>query len=310
MPARPIDSDHLSDISGVKQIRIVVNKMDSTSPPHSQDRYNAIKRDLLEFVQKTGYSGSVPIIPVSAYDGDNLAARSENMPWYDGATLLQSLDEAKVPRRHPGKPLRLPLQDVITIKDVGTVAMGQVKSGILTTGMQCRFAPGNLTGEVQSIKMDGLLVDEASPGDNVGFLITGVDMKHLHRGWVASDANREPARAVKSFIAQLIVLEHPGEISVGYTPVVDVHTAHVACILTKIFQKLDRKTGRKLEDNPFSVKKHDACLVEMSPAQPLSLENFKEFPHLGRFTVRDMRQTVAIGVVKSVEYQPLQAPVT
>ena len=95
-------------------------------------------------------------------------------------------------------------------------------------------------------------------------------------------------------------MNHPGEISEGYCPVVDCHTAHVACRFTSIKQKLDRRTGKVLEENPSFVKEGDACIVEMEPTRPLCIETFTDFPPLGRFAVRDMRQTVAVGVVKSV----------
>ena len=90
------------------------------------------------------------------------------------------------------------------------------------------------------------------------------------------------------------------EIREGFTPIIDCHTAHVACVFSDIKQKIDRKTGEVLELDPEGVSEGDACIVEMEPTKPLSLESFHEFPPLGRFSVRDMRHTVAVGVVKSI----------
>ena len=100
---------------------------------------------------------------------------------------------------------------------------------------------------------------------------------------------------------QVIVMNHPGQISNGYAPVLDCHTAHVACKFKEITQKMDRRSGKVMEENPKFVKTGDACMVNMQPSKPMCVESFQEYPPLGRFAVRDMRQTVAVGVIKSVE---------
>merc|ERR1711971_356212 len=83
------------------------------------------------------------------------------------------------------------------------------------------------------------------------------------------------------------------------SPVLDCHTAHVACKFSNIKEKMDRRTGKVLEESPKFVKTGDACIVDLVPTKPLCVETFTEFPPLGRFAVRDMRQTVAVGVIKS-----------
>ena len=144
------------------------------------------------------------------------------------------------------------------------------------------------------------MMSEAGPGSNIGFNVEGIEASDLRRGFVASDANSNPASAVSSFEGQVIIMNHPGQITTGYTPILDCHTAHVACTVTAIKQKLDRKTGKVIEENPDSVKEGDACIVEFEPTKPLCVEPFADFPPLGRFAIRDMRQTVGVGVVKSV----------
>lgn len=101
--------------------------------------------------------------------------------------------------------------------------------------------------------------------------------------------------------SQVIVLNHPGQISNGYAPVLDCHTAHIACKFTEIIEKIDRRSGKKLEDNPKFVKSGDACIVKMTPQKPMVVERFTDYAPLGRFAVRDMRQTVAVGVIKGVD---------
>merc|ERR1712051_699193 len=107
-----------------------------------------------------------------------------------------------------------------------------------------------------------------------------------------------PATAVATFDAQVIVMNHPGQMGNGYSPVLDCHTAHVACKFKHIKEKMDRRSGKVLEADPKFIKTGDACIVELAPTKPLCVETFVDFPPLGRFAVRDMRQTVAVGVIK------------
>jgi elongation factor 1-alpha len=162
------------------------------------------------------------------------------------------------------------------------------------------FAPVNLTTEVKSVEMHHEALQEAVPGDNVGFNVKNVSVKELRRGYVAGDSKSSPPRGAADFTAQVIVLNHPGQIANGYTPVLDCHTAHIACKFAEIKEKCDRRTGKTTEENPKSIKSGDAAIVNLIPTKPLCVESFSEFPPLGRFAVRDMRQTVAVGVIKSV----------
>merc|ERR1711879_874679 len=135
------------------------------------------------------------------------------MPWYKGPTLLEALDDIKPPKRPMDKPLRVPLQDVYKIGGIGTVPVGRVETGILKPGMVVTFAPSAVTTEVKSVEMHHESLPEAVPGDNVGFNVKNVSVKDIRCGYVASDSKNKPATGVADFTAQVIVLNHPGQVS-------------------------------------------------------------------------------------------------
>merc|ERR1719384_3002341 len=201
---------------------------------------------------------------------------SKNMSWYkgwsverkegkaSGMTLLEALDAVIPPTSPTGKPLRLPLQDVYKIGGIGTVPVGRVETGVIKPGMVVTFAPVNLSTEVESVEMHHESLPEAVPGDNVGFDVKNVSVKDIKRGYVASDSKNNPAGAAQNFTAQVIVLNHPGQVSNGYSPVLDCHTAHVACKFAHIKEKMDRRSGKVLEQDPKFVKTGDACIVSLA----------------------------------------------
>jgi len=300
---------------GVKQMIVAVNKMDSSEPPYSEKRYEEIKTEVSGYVKKIGWTpAAIPFVPISGWHGDNMLEPSTNMPWFKGwtketkeggnatgKTLLEALDAINPPSRPTDRPLRLPLQDVYKIGGIGTVPVGRVETGIIKPGMVVTFAPANLSTEVKSVEMHHEALVEAVPGDNVGFNVKNVAVKDLRRGFVASDSKNDPALETATFNAQVIVLNHPGEIMAGYTPVLDCHTAHIACKFSELLEKVDRRTGKPIEDKPKSLKSSEAAIVKLIPTKPMCVEKFSEYAPLGRFAVRDMRQTVAVGVIKEVE---------
>merc|ERR1711860_394397 len=297
---------------GVKQLIVAVNKMDSTEPPYSQSRFEEIQKEVSGFIKKVGYNpAAVAFVPISGWHGDNMIEASTNMGWYkgwnverkegnaSGMTLINALDAILPPTRPTDKALRLPLQDVYKIGGIGTVPVGRVETGIIKPGMVVTFAPPNVTTEVKSVEMHHESLPEAVPGDNVGFNVKNVSVKDIKRGNVASDSKNKPACGVADFTAQVIVLNHPGQIMNGYSPVLDCHTAHIACKFAELKQKVDRRTGKATEENPKFIKSGDAGIVRLVPSKPMCVEPFVEFPPLGRFAVRDMRQIVAVGVIKA-----------
>lgn len=303
---------------GVKQMIIGINKMDSTEPPYSEARYEEIKKEVSTYIKRVGYNpDAVAFVPISGWHGDNMIEESENMKWFknwtikrkgvdgkeenlSGKTLFEALDAIMPPTRPTDKPLRLPLQDVYKIGGIGTVPVGRVETGILKPGMVVTFAPQQLSTEVKSVEMHHESLTEAVPGDNVGFNIKNVSVKEVRRGNVCGDSKNDAPKGCSSFKSQVIVMNHPGEIHPGYAPVLDCHTAHIACKFNEFLEKIDRRTGKKVEDDPKKLKSGDAAIINLIPSKPMCVEVFTQYPPLGRFAVRDMKQTVAVGVIKEV----------
>nr|AAB48400.1 elongation factor EF-1a [Leishmania braziliensis] len=285
---------------GVKQMVVCCNKMDDKTVQYSQARYEEISKEVGTYLKRVGYNPEkVRFIPISGWQGDNMIDKSESMAWYKGPTLLDALDMLAGAVRPVDKPGAAPA-DVYKIGGIGTVPVGRVETGIMKPGDVVTFAPANVTTEVKSIEMHHEQLAEAVPGDNVGFNVKNVSVKDIRRGNVWGNSKNDPAEEPADFTAQVIVLNHPGQISNGYAPVLDCHTSHIACRFGTIESKIDRRSGKDVEKNPKAIKSGDAAIVKMVPQKPMCVEVFNDYPPLGRFAVRDMRRTVAVGIIKAV----------
>lgn len=288
---------------GVKQLVVAVTKMDDATVAFSQTRFDAVVCETRERLESIGFHASaLTFVPVSGWSGDNLIARSERMSWFNGPTLLEALDALTVPQRATEKPLRVTIQHVFQIAGVGTVATGCVATGVLTPNMTLAFGPTNASAVVGSIEHHHTHVSEALPGDHVGFMLCGVAASALRRGFVASDARLDPAKAVSEFTVRLVIVNALGPIRYGYRPTVHCHSAVVACYFRALVDKLDRATGTVAETNPEFVETGDVCTVVLVPDNvAVTVETFQQYPALGRVIVRDSGRTVAIGIVMAVK---------
>ncbi len=283
---------------GVNQLMIAVNKMDMVK--YDEARFNTVKADVEKLLKSIGYKPeAIPFIPLASLVGDNVYKKSENMPWYTGPTLFELMDQVKEPEKPTNLPLRLPIQDVYNITGIGVVPVGRVETGVMKVGDKVTAVPGRegkgVSGEVKTIEMHHEQLQSAEPGDNVGFSVRGFGKKDIQRGDVIGHQDNVPTVA-SEFTAQIVVLNHPTVVTVGYTPVFHIHTAQVACQITAIQKKLNPATGETLAENPDFVKNGDAAIITVKPVQPLVIEKQKDIPQMSRFAVRDSGQTVAAGM--------------
>ena len=290
----------LSRTLGVGQIIIAVNKMDISGVEWSEDRFNKVKEEVSALLKTVGFKvDQIPFVPIASLLGDNVVKKSENLPWYKGKTLVELIDDLKEPEKPTELPLRLPLQDVYNITGIGVVPVGRVETGTMKPGDKIIAVPGRegkgVPAEVKSIEMHHEQVSEAIPGDNIGFNARGFGKKDIARGDVIGKADNVPTVA-SEFTAQIVVLNHPSVITVGYTPVFHIHTAQVACQVIAIEKKINPASGEVLAENPDFIKNGDAAIVKIRPVQPLVIEKQKEIPQMSRFAIRDSGATVAAGM--------------
>ena len=291
----------LAKTMGIDQVIVAINKMDITEPPYSKERYEEVKAGVSRLLRMAGYRVSeISFIPTSGLVGDNLMERSDKMPWYTGPTLYEAFDMLKEPPRPVDKPLRIPVQDVYSIRGVGTVPVGRVETGVLKVGDRVIFMPANKIGEVKSIETHHVRIEKAVPGDNIGFNVKGISRDELRRGDVAGHPDNPPT-VVEEFVGRVFVLYHPTAIGAGYTPVLHIHTATVPVRFAELIRKLDPRTGATIEDNPAFIKQGDAAIVRFKPLKPVVVEKYSEIPQLGRFAVRDSGRTIAAGTVIDIK---------
>ncbi len=282
---------YLSKTFGIDQLVVAVNKMDMVK--YDKARFEEVKTQLGQLLNPLGFK-SVRYVPIASLMGDNVVKKGDNMSWWEGETLLQMLDGFEVGEKPTTLPLRMPIQDVYAIKGVGLVPVGRVETGILRSNTKIVAVPGKLgtgmTGECKDIEMHHEKISEALPGYNVGFNAKGFNKGDLAKGDVIGLPNAPPTLA-SEFTGQMIVLNHPSVITVGYSPVFHIHTAQVSCRITEISKKI----APTQEDKPDFIRNGDAAIVKFIPLKPVVIEKRDEIPQLARFAIRDSGKTVAAG---------------
>jgi elongation factor 1-alpha len=316
----------LLNLLGITQLIVAVNKMDSDSvgAKYSKERFEEIRDEVKLMLKQTGWNpktiDNVPILPISGWMGDNLIEKSSNMAWWTGIdmkvedktvhidTLLDALDKfVQLPKRDDSAPLRIPVSGNYQIKGVGTVITGRIEQGSLKPGDEVIFLPTHTAaneckGRVFSIEMHHKSLPVAHSGDNIGINMKGLPKDNMPQSGnimvLSSDSSLKPCT---KFTATVQVLNHPGELKVGYTPIVYVRTDHSSCKMSAIVWKMGKETGGQKVESPVMLKAGEVAEVEWVPQQPLVVDTFKNCPGLGRVAIMDGNSVVMIGKVGKVE---------
>ena len=317
----------LLNLLGVKQLIIGINKMDSDTANYSEARYNEVRDEMVNMLSRVGWKpdfikASVPIIPISGLHGANLLTKSDKMSWWKGAdvknlkgetihvdTLHDALEKmATVPERPSEAVLRLPVSGIYKIKGVGDVITGRVEQGMVKPGEEVIFTPthtasNSCVGKIFTVEMHHKTVPFAGPGDNVGLNVKGLVKNNMpHVGDIMILKKDLTLGKAKSFTAQVQVLDHPGELKKGYTPVAFVRTGRCAVRMSDIKWKVGKETGGKKLEEPVSVKANEMAEVVFTPQQPFIVDSFKNCEGLGRVAIMEGNGVVMLGKVTEVEH--------
>jgi elongation factor 1-alpha len=315
----------LINLLGVKQVVIGVNKMDCDVAQYKQERYKEIKDEMCNVLVRVGFkktqvAEAIPILPISGWQGDNLIKASENMGWWKGqevktlsgkkvtvTTLLQALnDMVEPPVRDDSKVMRTPVSGVYKIKGVGDVITGRVEQGLVKPGDEVKFLPthtasNDCKGKVFTVEMHHKPQEKAGCGDNVGLNTKGLDKGNMPKvGDVMVHLKDDTLKAVKSFKVTVQVLDPPGQLKAGYTPIGFVRTGRSAIKLTNIVWKIGKSTGGQKQENPPFIKANEMALLEFEPASPFVCDKFKSCEGLGRIAIMEGNGVVMLGKVGAV----------
>jgi len=310
---------YIAQSLGIDQMIVVINKMDITTPPYSQARYEEVVKDVNKLMRTAEFT-EYAFVPASAYVGDNVVFPSETLAWYEGDTVFKILDTFEIPKRPTDLPLRWPIQDKFKVRGIGYIPVGKVEAGVIRPDDMIVFMPSNKRAQVKTIEMYKKRIERGIPGDNIGVDIRAIDgwslKDEVKRGEVAGHIDSPPTVA-KRFTARITIFSadeiyckegkegekryYPPKIQVGFSPSIHCHTAKVTCRVVKLLAKINGSSGDVLEKNPKCIRDGDSAVVVFEPEKPFVIEKASDFPKLGRFAIRDSNRTIGAGMCLDAE---------
>ncbi|KAI9719142.1 MAG: translation termination factor GTPase eRF3 [Chrysothrix sp. TS-e1954] len=292
----------LAKTQGVNKLVVVVNKMDDNTVEWSQERYDECLKKLTVFLKSVGYDPKTDLtfMPVSAQTLQGIKERVPKSlaPWYDGPSLLEFLDSMQALERKINAPLMMPVS--AKYRDLGTMIEGKIEAGVIKKGVNYLLMPNK-----QSISISALFgesedeVDAASCGEQVRVRLRGVEEEDISPGAVLCSKKR-PVHFVQKFEAQIVLLELKSILSAGYQCVLHIHSATEEVVFAQLLAKLEKGTNRRSKKPPGFAKKGMSILARLEiweGSGRVCCETFEEHPQLGRFTLRESGQTIAIGKI-------------
>ncbi|KAK6507873.1 translation termination factor GTPase eRF3 [Arthrobotrys musiformis] len=291
----------LAKTQGVNKLIVVVNKMDDPTVEWSKERFDECTVKLLQFLKGTGYNPKTDVtcMPVSALTGQGLKNRVDPKlcSWYKGPALLEFLDNMQGLERKVKAPFMMPVNG--KYKDMGTMAEGKIESGVIQKGQTILMMPGKVQTEITAIYSES---DEELPhaicGDQVRLRLRGVEEEDILPGYVLS-STRSPVNCVSAFEAQIHIIDLKSILTAGFSCVMHVHAAIEEVKFEALLHALEKGTGRKSKKPPNFAKKGQGIIarLETVSGSPFCIERFEDYAQMGRFTLRDQGQTIAIGKI-------------
>ncbi|XP_054742166.1 eukaryotic peptide chain release factor GTP-binding subunit ERF3A [Anastrepha obliqua] len=291
----------LAKTAGVKHLVVLVNKMDDPTVNWDETRYNECRDKILPYLKKLGFNPSkdLTFMPCSGLGGAGLrdSVPADICPWYRGPAFIPFIDQLPSLNRNAEGPFIMPIVD--KYKDMGTVVMGKVESGTARKGQNLLVMPNRTQVSVDQLFSDDDEVTSVGPGENIKVKLKGIEEEDVSPGFVLCDATN-PIKTGKVFDAQVVILEHKSIICAGYSAVMHIHCAAEEITVKALICLVDKKTGEKSKTRPRFVKQDQVAIMRIECSGMICLEQFKLFPQMGRFTLRDENKTIAIGKVLKV----------
>uniref|UniRef100_A0AC35UHQ5 Tr-type G domain-containing protein n=1 Tax=Rhabditophanes sp. KR3021 TaxID=114890 RepID=A0AC35UHQ5_9BILA len=287
--------------AGVKRLIILVNKMDDMTVDWAESRFNEIQGKLTPYLKKVGFNAKTDItyIPVSGLTGAFMKERcqSPKASWYKGPCFLEFIDDLDEIKRDYNGPARCLIVEKYT--DMGTIVMGKMESGVIDKGQTMVLMPNKQTVQILQCWSDDIETDKVVSGNNVKLKLKGVEESDVQAGFVICSPD-SLCKTGKIFDAEVFILELKSIITSGYSCVLHIHSASEVVGVKNVICTIDKKDGTKVAAR--FVKQEEKAIIRFEAAELFCMEPFKEFPQLGRFTLRDEGKTIAIGkIVKVVE---------
>ncbi|KAF3054907.1 Eukaryotic peptide chain release factor GTP-binding subunit [Daldinia childiae] len=292
----------LAKTQGVNKLVVVINKMDDATVNWSEERYKECTTKLAQFLKGTGYNLKTDVffMPIAAQQTMGIKDRipSGVCPWYDGPSLLEYLDNMQALERKTNAPFMMAISG--KYRDMGTMVEGKIEAGVCKKGMTLIMMPNKEKVEIAALY--GETEDEiqfAQCGDQVRIRLRGIEEDDISAGFVLCSPKRL-VHNVSAFEAQIRILELKSILSAGFNCVLHVHSAVEEVTFAALLHKLQKGTGRKSKVPPTHAKKGDSIIARMQVtggAGSVCIERFEDYPQMGRFTLRDQGQTIAIGKI-------------
>ncbi|KAJ5225842.1 hypothetical protein N7468_007067 [Penicillium chermesinum] len=287
--------------TGVENLVIVVNKMDDPTVDWRKERFDECTIKVIKFLEALGYKKqNITTMPISAQRAIGIKDRvpKDICPWYDGPSLLEYLTDFKLPERKINAPFMMPI--TAKYRDMGTMAEGRIESGVIKKNGNYIMMPNRT--EVSVSALYGETEDEiptATCGDQVRLRLRGVEEDDFFPGFVLCSPKR-PVHCVSAFEAKIRILDIKSILTAGFNCVLHVHSAVEEVTFAALLHKLEPGTGRKSKRPPPFVNKGQTVIARLevtSTAGAVCVERFEDYQQLGRFTLRDQGQTIAIGMI-------------
>ncbi|KMP01322.1 translation termination factor GTPase eRF3 [Coccidioides immitis] len=287
--------------AGVKKLIVAVNKMDDPTVEWSKARYEECSTKIGKFLEAMGYKkDDLKFMPISAQRtmGINTPVPKDLAPWYNGPSLLDYLHNMKMPERKLNAPFMMPIS--AKYKDMGTVIEGRIESGVLKKGSTCVLMPNR--DEVTVTALYGETEEEittATCGDQIRARLRGAEEEDIMPGFVMCSPKR-PVHCVSSFEAKIRILDLKSILTAGFNCVMHIHSAIEEVTFAALLHKLEKETGRRSKKPPPFASKGQTIIARLQViggAGAVCVERFEDYNQLGRFTLRDQGQTIAIGMI-------------